>query len=55
MPQSRSVRLHVQLVQMVGSLIPTYNRPEAVNVGGMEFLFARVAGPIAVAKCEMPH
>jgi hypothetical protein len=25
MPQSRYVPLHIQLVQMVGSLIPTYN------------------------------
>jgi hypothetical protein len=39
MPQSRSVSLYVQLVQMVGPLIHTYNRPEPVKVGGKEFLF----------------
>jgi hypothetical protein len=38
MPQSRSVPLHIQLVQMFGPLIPTYNRPETVNVGGKELL-----------------
>ena len=41
MPQSRSLPLLIQLVQMVGPLIPTYNRIEPVNVGGMELLSCR--------------
>jgi len=41
MPQSRFLPLLIQLVQTVVPLIPTYNRIEPVNVGGMELLSCR--------------
>jgi hypothetical protein len=43
MPQSRSLPRHIQLVQMVGRLIPTYNQLEPANVGGTEFLFCQLS------------
>jgi hypothetical protein len=55
MPQSHSVIPHIQLVQMVDRPIPTYNRLDPANVGGMGVLFCPLSPDLSKGEVREPH